>query len=251
MPRRHSSFFALTATLLLVAGCGASVPTNQEAATAVSTAIESTRTSTLPAATYCMTTNPDFSFANLGQVDFVEMLQNVKDKAPLFDAAIAGVVRVELKEFPFNPAGRSPDPSCDAVHAQSRQSGYMSGQVRLAMVRTTLTPKGTAAGIQFDMPIDIATREVVDVTDIRSELGGCELYLAVDADRDGRAGRLHASKAPGSHRTPPPIRRRLGRERRGSQIGNARRSGSPGARVDDAELRFPEHRRWLSSRHVQ
>ncbi|MBM3751030.1 MAG: hypothetical protein FJW21_07590 [Acidimicrobiia bacterium] len=172
MPRRHSSFFALTATLLLVAGCGASVPTNQEAATAVSTAIESTRTSTLPAATYCMTTNPDFSFANLGQVDFVEMLQNVKDKAPLFDAAIAGVVRVELKEFPFNPAGRSPDPSCDAVHAQSRQSGYMSGQVRLAMVRTTLTPKGTAAGIQFDMPIDIATREVVDVTDIRSERGG-------------------------------------------------------------------------------
>ncbi len=172
MTRRHSLLFTLAATSLLGVACGASVPTKPEAAAVLSTAIESTLTRTLPAATYCMTANPDFSFANLGQVDFVEMLQNVKDKEPLFDAAIAGVIRVELKEFPFDPAGRSPDASCDAVHAQSRQSGYTRGQVRLAMVRATLTPKGTAAGIQFDTPIDVATREVVDVTDIRSERGG-------------------------------------------------------------------------------
>lgn len=172
MTRRYPLLFTLAATSLVVAACGASVPTKPEAAAAVSTAIESTLTRTLPSATYCMTANPDFSFANLGQVDFVEMLQNLKDKGPLLDAAIAGVVRVELKEFPFDPAGRSPDPSCDAVHTQSRQSGYTRGQVRLAMVRTTLTPKGTAAGIQFDAPIDVATREVVDVTDIRTERGG-------------------------------------------------------------------------------
>jgi hypothetical protein len=58
------------------------------------------------------------------------------------------------------------------VHAQSRQGGYTSGQVRLAVVRTTLTPKGTAAGIQLDTPVEVATREVVDVTDIRTERGG-------------------------------------------------------------------------------
>jgi hypothetical protein len=119
-----------------------------------------------------MTANPDFSFANLGQVDFVEMFQNLTDKGPLLDATMAGVVRVELTEFPFNPAGRSPHASCDAVHAQSRQSGYTSSQIRLAMVRTTLTPKATAAGVQFDTPVDVATREIVDVTDVRTERGG-------------------------------------------------------------------------------
>jgi len=162
----------LAATSLVMAACGASVPTKPEAAAALSTAIESTLTRTLPASTYCMTANPDFSFATMGQVDFVEMFQNLTDKRPLLDATRAGVVRVELSEFRFDPAGRSPDPSCDAVHAQSRQSGYTSGQVRLAVVRTTLTPKGVAAGVEFDTPIDVATREVVDVTDIRTERGG-------------------------------------------------------------------------------
>lgn|GEM_PF-5874772 len=172
MTRRHPLLFTLVATSLAVVACSASLPTKPEAAAALSTAIESTLTRTLPAATYCSTTTPDFSFANMSQIDFVEMLQNLKDKAPLYDATTAGVVRVELKEFPFNPAGRSPDPSCDAVHAQSKQAGYLSTQVRLAMVRTTLTPKGTAAGIEFDKPIDVATREVVDVTDVRTERGG-------------------------------------------------------------------------------
>jgi hypothetical protein len=116
--------------------------------------------------------DPDYSFATMGQVDFVEMFQNLSDKAPLLDATTAGVVRVELKEFRLDAAGRSPDPSCDAVLAQFRQSGSTSRQVRLAMVRTTLTPKGTAAGVQFDRPIEVATREVMDVIDVRTERGG-------------------------------------------------------------------------------
>jgi len=108
----------------------------------------------------------------MGQIDFVEMLQDLKDKEPLYDATTAGVVLVELKEFRFDPAGRSPDPSCDAVHAQSKQSGLTSRQVRLAMVRTMLTPKATAAGVQLDTPVEVATREVLDVTDVRTERGG-------------------------------------------------------------------------------
>lgn len=172
MTRRHSLLFSLAAASLLMAACGASLPTKPEAAAAVGTAIESTFKRTLPGATYCSTTTPDFSFTNMSQIDFVEMLQNVKDKEPLYEATTAGVVRVELKEFPFNPAGRSPDPSCDAVFAQSKQGGYSSSQVLLAMVRTTLTPKGTAAGVTFDTPIDVATREVVDVTNVQSERGG-------------------------------------------------------------------------------
>jgi len=169
---RRPAVVTLAATSLVVVACGASVPTKPEAAAALSRAIESTLTRTVPSATYCMTANPDFSFANLGQVDFVEMFQNLKDKGPLFDATTAGVVRVELKEFRFDPAGRSPHASCDAVHAQSRQNGYTSRQVRLAVVRTTLTPKATAAGVQFDTPVDVATREVLDVTDVRTERGG-------------------------------------------------------------------------------
>lgn len=172
MTRRPLPLLTLLATSLLVVACGASVPTKSEATAALSSAVASTLTRTLPSATYCSTANPDFSFANMSQIDFVEMLQNLKDKQALYDATTAGVVRVELKEFPFNPAGRSPDPSCDALHAQSRQSGYTSSQIRLAVVRTTLTPKGTAAGIEFDKPIDVATREVVDVTDISTERGG-------------------------------------------------------------------------------
>ena len=172
MTRRHPLLFTLAATSLVVVACGASVPTKPEAAAALSRAIESTLTRTLPSSTYCMTANPDFSFANLGQVDFVEMFQNLRDRGPLFDATAAGVVRVELREFRFDPAGRSPDPSCDAVHAQSKQNGYTSRQVRLAVVRTTLTPKGTAAGVRFDAPVEVAAREVLDVTDVRTERGG-------------------------------------------------------------------------------
>ncbi len=173
MTRRHSLPLTLAATSLVIVACGASAPTKPEATAVLSGAIESTTLArTLPSAVYCMTANPDFSFATMGQVDFVEMFQNLKDKDPLRDAATAGVVRVELKEFRFDPAGRSPDPSCDAVHAQSKQSGYTSGQVRLAMVRTTLTAKGMAAGVKFDTPLEVATREVVDVIDVRSERGG-------------------------------------------------------------------------------
>jgi hypothetical protein len=58
------------------------------------------------------------------------------------------------------------------VLAQFRQSGSTSRQVRLAMVRTTLTPTATAAGVQFDKPIEVATREVLNVTDVRTERGG-------------------------------------------------------------------------------
>ena len=108
----------------------------------------------------------------MGQVDLVETFQNLKDRSPLYDAATAGVVRIELREFRFDPAGRSPERSCDVLHAQSKQRGYRSGQVRLAVVRITLTPKATASGVQLDRPIDVATREVVDVTDVRPERGG-------------------------------------------------------------------------------
>lgn len=171
MTRRYSPLFTLAATSLVVVACGASRPTKPEAAAALSTAIASKLTRTLPASTYCMTANPDFSFETMGQPDFVETFQNLRDKGPLYDAVNAGVVRVELKEFRFDPAGRSPDPSCDAVHAQSKQSGLTSRQVRLAMVRTTLTPKATAAGVQFDTPVEVATRAVLDVTDVRTERG--------------------------------------------------------------------------------
>jgi hypothetical protein len=161
---------ALVAASLVLVACGASVPTKPEAAAALSSAIAKKLTRTLPSLTYCMTANPDFSFTNMGQVDFVETFQNLADKKPLFDATTAGVVRIEHKEFRFDPGGRSPDPSCDTVHAQSKH--LTSSQVRLAMVRTTVTPKGTAAGVQFDTPIEVATREVVDVIDVRTERGG-------------------------------------------------------------------------------
>jgi hypothetical protein len=173
LPSRRQSVIVLSTTSALVAiACGASVPTKPEAAAALSKAIGSTLTRTLPSATYCMTANPDFSFAYMGLLDFVETFQNLKEKGPLRDAATAGVIRVELREFRFDPAGRSPDQSCDAVHAQSMQQGLTSGQVRLAVVRTTLTPKATAAGVQLDKPVDVATREVVEVTDVRPERGG-------------------------------------------------------------------------------
>jgi hypothetical protein len=170
--KRQAVLAVALASPLVAVACGASVPTTPEATAAVSKAIESTLTRTLPSSTYCMTANPDFSFANMGQGDFVETFQNLKDKGPLRDAANAGAVRVELKEFRFDPAGRSPDPSCDAVHAQSRQNGYKSGQVRLAVVRTTVTPKAIASGVQLDTPIVVATRELVEVTDVRPERGG-------------------------------------------------------------------------------
>jgi hypothetical protein len=160
------------ASALVAVACGANIPTKPEAAAALSKAIESTLTRTLPSSTYCMTANPDFSFANMGQVDLVETFQNLRDKSALYDAATAGAVRIELREFRFNPAGPSPDRSCDALHAQSRQKGYTSGQVRLAVVRTMLTEKAMASGVQLDKPTDVATRELVDVTDIRTERSG-------------------------------------------------------------------------------
>jgi hypothetical protein len=162
----------MAASALVAVACGANIPTKPEAAAALSKAIESTLTRTLPSSTYCMTANPDFSFANMGQVDLVETFQNLRDKSALYDAATAGAVRIELREFRFNPAGPSPDRSCDALHAQARQKGYTSGQVRLAVVRTTLTEKAMASGVQLDKPTDVATRELVDVTDIRTERSG-------------------------------------------------------------------------------
>jgi hypothetical protein len=157
--------------LLAVVACGANVPTKPEAAAALSKAIASSLTRTLPSSTYCQTVDADYNLRTLAQMDLVAMLQNVNDKDPLYDATTAGVVHVELKEFRVDMAGRSPDPSCDAVHAQYKQSGTR-GVLRFAMVRTTLTPKGTAAGVEFDQPIEIATRELVEVTEIRAERDG-------------------------------------------------------------------------------
>jgi hypothetical protein len=159
-------------SLAFAIACGANVPAKPEAASSLSKAIESKLSRTLPSLTYCMTANPDFSFANMGQADLVATFQNLADKSALYEAVTAGVVRIELKEFRFDPTGRSPDPSCDALHGQSRQNGYQSSQVRLAVVRTTLTPKATASGVQLDTPIDVATRELVEVTDVRLERGG-------------------------------------------------------------------------------
>ena len=168
-PRSAGLMFAAT-SLLFTISCGANVPSKPEAAAAVSKAIESKLRRTLPSLTYCQTVQSDFSFANMGQMDFVEMFQNLKDKGPLNDAATAGVVKVELKEFRVEPAGRSPDSSCDALHAQYKNG--TGGPVRFAVVHTTLTPKGTAAGVAFDRPIEVATRELVDVTEVRPESGG-------------------------------------------------------------------------------
>ena len=155
--------------LLVTTACGASVPAAPEAAAAVSKAIESTLTRTLPASSYCQTVQQDFSFATMSQMDLVEMFQNLIDKRPLNDAATAGAVVVELKDYRVSPDGRSPDPSCNELHAQYVQPG--SGPVRFAVVRTALTPKGTAAGVTLDTPIEAATRELVSVTDVRSERG--------------------------------------------------------------------------------
>lgn len=173
--RRRVVLLLTVASSIVMVACGANVPTQPEAAAALSKAIESRLTRTLPASTYCMTANPDFSFVNLGQTDLVETFQNLRDKSSLHDAARAGIVRVELREFRFDPAGRSPDPSCDVLHAQLKQQGYTTGRVRLAVVRTTLTPNATAAGVQLDKPIEVATRELVDVIDVQSERGGAAI----------------------------------------------------------------------------
>jgi hypothetical protein len=170
MMRMRQAAVVIAATSLAVVACGANVPTKPEATAVLSKAIESSLTRTLPSSTYCQTVDPTYNLVTLGQIDLVAMLQNLNDKDPLYDATTAGVVHVELKEFRVDSAGGSPDPSCDAVHAQYRQSGA-GGRVRFAVVRTTLTPKGTAAGVQFDRPIEIATRELVEVNEIRAERG--------------------------------------------------------------------------------
>jgi hypothetical protein len=169
---RRAILVLVELSLLFAIACGANIPQKPEAAAALSKAIEAKLTRTLPSLTYCMTANPDFSFANMSQIDFVATFQNLADKSALYDAVTAGVVRIELKEFRFDPAGRSPDPSCDALHDQSRQMGYQSSQLRLAVVRTMLTPKAAASGVQFDTPIDIAARELLDVTDIQAQRSG-------------------------------------------------------------------------------
>ena len=88
---RHLPVLILAATLHLAAiACGPGVPDKAEAAAALSKAIASTLTRTLPASTYCMTANPDFTFRTMSQIDFIETFQNLKDKDPLRDAARAG-----------------------------------------------------------------------------------------------------------------------------------------------------------------
>ncbi len=169
---RSTALVFAVSSLLVTIACGADVPAKPDAAAAVSKAIASTLKRTLPSLTYCMTANPDFSFATTGQVDLVEMFRNLSNKDALNDAVKAGAVHIDLKEFRFDPAGRSPDPACDEVQAQSKQSGFQRDQVRLAMVRTTLTDKGKAAGVQLGASIDVATRELVDVTEIKSQGGG-------------------------------------------------------------------------------
>lgn len=164
-PMRLTCLMLAATSLLFTMACGAAVPAKPEAAAALSKAIASTLTKTVKSATYCQTVQADFSFVSMGQMDLVEMLQNVADKRPLNDAATAGAVKVDLKEFRVAPGGRSPDPSCDAQFAQYMQGA--GGPVRFAVVRTTLTPKGTAAGVEFDKPIEVATRELVEVTDIQ------------------------------------------------------------------------------------
>lgn len=158
-------------SLLATMACGTDVPTKPEATAAVSKAIASTLKKTVRASTFCQTVQSNFSFVGMSQVDLVEMLQGLPDKSTVNDATRAGVVKVDLKEFRVAPGGRSPDPACDALHAQYVQGGA-GGPLRFAMVRTTLTPKGTAAGVEFDKPIEVATRDVVDVTDIRAQGGG-------------------------------------------------------------------------------
>ena len=169
---RSTALLLAMTSLLFTSACGADVPAKPDAAAAVSKEIASTLKRTLPALTYCMTANPDFSFATTGQVDLVEMFRNLPNKDALNDAVKADAVHIDLKEFRFDPAGRSPDPTCDDVHAQSKESGFKSGQIRLAVVKTTLTAKGTAAGVQLGAPIEVATRELVDVTEIKSQGGG-------------------------------------------------------------------------------
>lgn len=171
---RRQAVVVLAAASLSAAACGASVPTKPEAAAALSKAINSGLTRTLPLSTDCMTVHPDYYFGNLSQSDLVAMFQNVKDKSPLYDAVAVDAVRVELRDFRVDLASRSPDPSCDALHAQYKRNGA-SSRVRVAVVRTMPTSKGTAAGVQFDRPIEVATRELVEVTDIRAERGGAAL----------------------------------------------------------------------------
>ena len=163
--RRVGLVFAFT-PLFFALACGAELPAKPDAAAAISKAIAAPLSRTLRSSTFCQTVQADFSFVGMGQVDLVEMLQNLADKRPLNDAARAGAAKVELKEFRVAPGGRSPDPSCDALLQGA------GGPLRFAVVRTTLTPQGTAAGVEFDKPIEVATREVADITDIQPGRGG-------------------------------------------------------------------------------
>ena len=72
---RLAGLIFAVASLLFTMACGANVPAEPEAASAVSKAIASTLTRTVRAATYCQTVQADFSFVSMGQVDLVEMLQ--------------------------------------------------------------------------------------------------------------------------------------------------------------------------------
>lgn len=160
------------ASLLFTIACGANVPAKPEASSLVAKAIESKLTRTLPAATYCMTANPDFSFANMGQVDLVATFENLIDKTALYEGVRAEAVRIAIKEFPYDPAVRPTHPSCEAMHEQSKQRGLLRGQIRLAVVQSTLTDKATTAGVHLGTKIEVATRELVDVTEVVPERGG-------------------------------------------------------------------------------
>ena len=166
--RRHW----IVAAALFTIGCGGSALTKPEAAALLPKAIEATLQKQLPALVYCMTAASGFTFSNMSQLDLVATFQNLQDKKTLYEPLAAGLIRIELQEFPFNPSRPSPDPSCDTLHAESKRGGYTSGQMRLAVVRTKPTEKATAAGLPSGTPIDVATRELVDVTSITPNRDG-------------------------------------------------------------------------------
>jgi hypothetical protein len=74
-------------------------------------------------------------------------------------------------------------------------------------VRTTLTPKGAAAGVTFDSPIDVATRELVDVTDVRPERGGIVAVKYTWAWKPTRMAEVIGYRAPAPREATARLRR--------------------------------------------
>jgi hypothetical protein len=154
-------------SLAVSLACGSNQLPHARAAELLAPAIQSTTLSrALPALTYCMSAAKGFTFNGMSQMDFVATFRELKDKTTLYEAVAADVIRIELQEFAFDPSGRRPDSSCDAVHAQAKSAGYTSQHMRLAVVKTKLTKKATDAGLALGNVIDAATRELVEVTSV-------------------------------------------------------------------------------------